>query len=1042
MNAEYKSIDNKNKHRYLIFLSITFTVLLFFIILSISSTASSSESIVDSINIGDPLDEADHNLFGFGPIEPAAHGGNWGGADDGNLRAVWYNDSFNPSDISTDSPDENYASLVLNSQNNYIANKIEIRALDGIANDSFEIYIGNVLVYSYDDIESSETWKTHQIDISSFEISGQIQLKIVSTGTKWSNFDTYGQLSISWIKLYALEARQVTVRLVDSCNNPISKGIVRYHKNGWKEFGTTDKNGNTTKLIPKASYTFRMKYLDATISKRQDIRNNPVVVFSTVPVTVRFENSSGVEISGGNVSYHSGGWKFFGITDSDGEATKELLPGTYTFRLRYDGASISKRQDVSMDPNVIFSTINVTIKLQTSDGSSLSGGVMYYHSSSWKYIGITDQNGFTCKELLSRKYTFKVNYDGASNSLRQDVGSNPSVVFSTVPVTVRFENSSGVAVFGGNVSYHSGGWKFFGFTDNSGETIKELLPRKYTFRLSYDGVSISKRQDISSDPLVVFSTIKVTVKLQNSKGIFMSGGNVSYHSSGWKYLGVTNNSGSVSGEFLPRKFSFRMKYLDAAISKRKDVSKDPLVVFSTIEVKVKFQNSSGILLSGGNVSFHSGGWKFFGITDSDGEATKELLPRKYTFRLRYDGSSISKRQDVKSNPSVVFSTIQVTVLLVDEYGTPLSDGNLSYHSSGWKVFGITDSNGQAKKELLPRKYTFKAVYNNSRYIKRQNVGEDSFVIIKTDIIDNYPPVSDANGPYLAYVDEIITFNASKSYDSDGTISNYTWNFGDGNIGYGILIEHIYSDVGDYIVNITVTDNNGLVDHNLTYSRITEKEKPSVSNGKTHSGSNNYVPPNLIPNEVDGEESIDSDETEDEEVLDEPSQEKINNPPVAKASLNKEESGENCIIFDASESFDPDGDVLFYRWDFDNDGSWDTSYSNEPKVRYQFKDTSFEGKAVVQVFDGKNTDKILVSYSIEKNVQNFGKANSQKSADKSYYLFIEWWVFFVPILLFFILSIYIYKKRSNIIKKLGLVNIMSKKKQRKICKIITSIFEYF
>jgi len=60
--------------------------------------------------------------------------------------------------------------------------------------------------------------------------------------------------------------------------------------------------------------------------------------------------------------------------------------------------------------------------------------------------------------------------------------------------------------------------------------------------------------------------------------------------------------------------------------------------------------------------------------------------------------------------------------------------------------------------------------------------------------------------------EIITFNGSLSYDPDGTIVNYEWDFGDGNVTSttAATILHSYTAPGLYQVNLTVTDNYGLV----------------------------------------------------------------------------------------------------------------------------------------------------------------------------------------------------------------------------------------
>ncbi|MCD6331535.1 MAG: PKD domain-containing protein, partial [Thermoplasmata archaeon] len=84
----------------------------------------------------------------------------------------------------------------------------------------------------------------------------------------------------------------------------------------------------------------------------------------------------------------------------------------------------------------------------------------------------------------------------------------------------------------------------------------------------------------------------------------------------------------------------------------------------------------------------------------------------------------------------------------------------------------------------------------------------------------------------------VHFNATSSYDLDGSIVNYTWDFGDGNVGYGMIIDHIYADEGFYNVSITVIDDSGL--NNSTWQIIcidvspphTELEViPSIPNGE-------------------------------------------------------------------------------------------------------------------------------------------------------------------------------------------------------------------
>ena len=61
------------------------------------------------------------------------------------------------------------------------------------------------------------------------------------------------------------------------------------------------------------------------------------------------------------------------------------------------------------------------------------------------------------------------------------------------------------------------------------------------------------------------------------------------------------------------------------------------------------------------------------------------------------------------------------------------------------------------------------------------------------------------------VDEPVTFDASVSYDPDGSIVSYEWDFGDNVTGTGMTANHTYEEAGDYIVTLNVTDNEGETD---------------------------------------------------------------------------------------------------------------------------------------------------------------------------------------------------------------------------------------
>ncbi len=73
---------------------------------------------------------------------------------------------------------------------------------------------------------------------------------------------------------------------------------------------------------------------------------------------------------------------------------------------------------------------------------------------------------------------------------------------------------------------------------------------------------------------------------------------------------------------------------------------------------------------------------------------------------------------------------------------------------------------------------------------------------------NQLPIADAGPEVWAKVGTPAEFNASNSYDPDGTIVSYDWDFGDGTTGAGEVVDHIYNSTGLYTVTLIVTDNRG------------------------------------------------------------------------------------------------------------------------------------------------------------------------------------------------------------------------------------------
>jgi PKD repeat protein len=102
---------------------------------------------------------------------------------------------------------------------------------------------------------------------------------------------------------------------------------------------------------------------------------------------------------------------------------------------------------------------------------------------------------------------------------------------------------------------------------------------------------------------------------------------------------------------------------------------------------------------------------------------------------------------------------------------------------------------------------------------------------------NKPPVADlsAGELYVGFINEEIDFDASLSYDYDGYIMEWLWDFGDGTTSLGEITSHAYSNPGEYTVILKVTDNKGASDSDETTAVVIQPNHPPsepIVNGPT------------------------------------------------------------------------------------------------------------------------------------------------------------------------------------------------------------------
>jgi PKD repeat protein len=99
---------------------------------------------------------------------------------------------------------------------------------------------------------------------------------------------------------------------------------------------------------------------------------------------------------------------------------------------------------------------------------------------------------------------------------------------------------------------------------------------------------------------------------------------------------------------------------------------------------------------------------------------------------------------------------------------------------------------------------------------------------------NKPPVASLTvSPATGAAPLSIVASGEASTDPDGTIATYTWKFGDGSQASGARTQHTYATVGEYQVELTVTDNQGA--SSSAAASVVATGTSAVFNGSTFDG---------------------------------------------------------------------------------------------------------------------------------------------------------------------------------------------------------------
>ncbi len=312
------------------------------------------------------------------------------------------------------------------------------------------------------------------------------------------------------------------------------------------------------------------------------------------------------------------------------------------------------------------------------------------------------------------------------------LSDRPHAAHAVDDVRVCLATSTGAPVEAADVSYYQGGWKSGGSTAANGCVVLQGLPGgNVTFAISHEGLRNEQSQNVTSDPVVQFHTVRVAASLRSSTGAGLAGGEVDYYGNGWRVFGTTDAAGLVVRELLPANVTFAISRDGLRNERTQNTGVDSEVAFATVPVRVDLRDSTGAGVGGAKIDYYGNGWKDFGVTGADGTASLELLASNITFAASHAGLRNEKTQNTAANPDVQFTTVAVSVQLTDSHNGPLADGAVQYYGSGWKDFGVTGADGVATRELLASNITFSMSRDGLRNEKTQNTGPNPLVSFKT-----------------------------------------------------------------------------------------------------------------------------------------------------------------------------------------------------------------------------------------------------------------------------------------------------------------------
>ena len=160
----------------------------------------------------------------------------------------------------------------------------------------------------------------------------------------------------------------------------------------------------------------------------------------------------------------------------------------------------------------------------------------------------------------------------------------------------------------------------------------------------------------------------------------------------------------------------------------------------------------------------------------------------------------------------IYPTPNCVVSFVDE--------SLAAESFYWDF----DDGETSTKETPDHIFSDEGIYNVTLMIQGMDNQEDG-ITRSVQIFENWPPIAIPIPKKIATDSTTIQFQAENSWDPDGEVVEYHWDFDDGVTSDKISPSHTFNLDGIYMVKLTVTDDKGKQGYTLCDIRIDQNTPP-------------------------------------------------------------------------------------------------------------------------------------------------------------------------------------------------------------------------